>query len=576
MTHRSLHHHSPRFVLAVCLSLFGCGGNTSSISSSQSPMAPPISSTTAMMSAPATDAINLSGLRNRYSLRRAGSMYYVSDLNDNSTQSYSNIAKFNFSDMSVNLKIVDLLPQLSEAQLQSLIELYIAFFNRTPDADGMVYWMSELIAGRSITNIAESFYEVGRLYPELTGYSANMSSADFIRIVYKNVLGRTGDTAPSNTEVNYWANQLDLGTQSRSNIINTMLVSARTFANDPTYGWVTTLLNNKISLGKFVAIDQGITYLSNQDNISISMATIAAVSATDTSLALAKLALKDTQFSLSSTGTGNTLGVHCQVSYSAYNASSKVLANSIYSWACANNLRTLSANGIPDHAVIDGNFATPISAQVLNVNIPLAPVLSSGQTSAVGLIGYALNGVKFDPATAGTCKSSATGTGNGSGCVMVAGQDPWKIEAIGGAFVFGVDSNNAHVQPNGQYHYHGLPEGIINKLDKGKAMTLVGFAKDGFPIYARYGFTIANDSTSGVRLMLPSYVKKSTPDAGRPSTSIFPMGTFTQDFAYQAGAGDLDDCNGRYGVTPEFPKGIYHYYVTESFPYVQRCVKGNL
>ena len=30
------------------------------------------------------------------------------------------------------------------------------------------------------------------------------------------------------------------------------------------------------------------------------------------------------------------------------------------------------------------------------------------------------------------------------------------------------------------------------------------------------------------------------------------------------------------GVTPEFPKGIYHYYATDTFPHLQRCVKGKL
>ena len=36
----------------------------------------------------------------------------------------------------------------------------------------------------------------------------------------------------------------------------------------------------------------------------------------------------------------------------------------------------------------------------------------------------------------------------------------------------------------------------------------------------------------------------------------------------------LDDCNGRTGVTPEFPDGIYYYMATDSYPYFSRCVKG--
>ena len=106
-------------------------------------------------------------------------------------------------------------------------------------------------------------------------------------------------------------------------------------------------------------------------------------------------------------------------------------------------------------------------------------------------------------------------------------------------------------------------------------MTHVGFAVDGFPIYARYGYTVANDMTSPIKLLTPSYRKKASPDPGRPSVAIFPMGTFTPDYEYVAGLGDLDECNGRIGVTPEFPDGIYYYAITNSFPYIQRCTKGS-
>jgi hypothetical protein len=45
---------------------------------------------------------------------------------------------------------------------------------------------------------------------------------------------------------------------------------------------------------------------------------------------------------------------------------------------------------------------------------------------------------------------------------------------------------------------------------------------------------------------------------------------------YVEGAGDLDECNGRTGVTPEFPAGTYHYYATDTYPFLQRCVKGEV
>ena len=74
--------------------------------------------------------------------------------------------------------------------------------------------------------------------------------------------------------------------------------------------------------------------------------------------------------------------------------------------------------------------------------------------------------------------------------------------------------------------------------------------------------------------MSGSYQLVSEVSDSRPSAGTFPLGTFAQDWEYVEGSGDLDECNGRVGVTPEFPDGIYHYYATDSYPYLQRCVKG--
>jgi hypothetical protein len=39
--------------------------------------------------------------------------------------------------------------------------------------------------------------------------------------------------------------------------------------------------------------------------------------------------------------------------------------------------------------------------------------------------------------------------------------------------------------------------------------------------------------------------------------------------------GHLDACNGRFGVTPESPTTtVYHYFITDSYPFVPRCVFG--
>jgi hypothetical protein len=267
--------------------------------------------------------------------------------------------------------------------------------------------------------------------------------------------------------------------------------------------------------------------------------------------------------------------VDCSYSESTYE--STVGLTSQASWSCSNGQRSLTANGIPNHPVGEfpnANNPNTITTQSVSWTATLSPAQTSTST-AVAPTGYALNGVKFDPGTAGTCPSDATST---SDCTLLGNDGSWNIEALGQTtFDFGVDSNNAHVQPNGAYHYHGMPTGLLNNAgisSSSPAMLLVGFAQDGFPIYARYGHSTATDASSDLKVITASYRIKSPLDSGRPSTSVIPAGTFSEDWEYVEGLGDLDACNGRFDVTPEFPQGIYHYYVTDTYPFVGRCVYG--
>ncbi len=272
--------------------------------------------------------------------------------------------------------------------------------------------------------------------------------------------------------------------------------------------------------------------------------------------------------------TASTAGVQCSYAYDALNSSPSVNTNSTVTWSCSGTMRSMTSNGIPDHATgtfPNANCPNTIAAWAPSADVTLTPA-DTGTASNVQIVGYALNGVKFDPSTAGTC----TVSGSSTTCSLIGNTGTWNIEALGqSSFNFGVDDNNAHVQPTGEYHYHGMPEAVLTKLGGGTPKpTLVGFALDGFPVYARYGYTSAMDSASPVKVMKGSYQLKSSPDASRPSTSTYPMGAFTQDYEYAAGSGDLDECNGRKDVTPEFPCGIYHYYITDTYPFIQRCVKG--
>ena len=256
-----------------------------------------------------------------------------------------------------------------------------------------------------------------------------------------------------------------------------------------------------------------------------------------------------------------------------------------YSWACSGTSRVLTGNGIPNHDLTGGSFATLVSAQNVAATYTLNPTATSVVTAirTPAAVGYAINSVKFDPTTAGTCLNTATGSPL-TGCNYAGGGGPWTMVALIDPsvspfrFTFGTDVSNGHTQPNGQYHYHGTPNNLVAKLNSNSttSMTLVGWAADGFPVYSSLGRTTANDASSALKEMTSSYRVKSTPGTGRPSVSDFAMGHFDEDWAFTAGSGDLDECNGRTGVTAEFPKGIYHYYITKTYPFIQRCIKGTL
>ena len=91
----------------------------------------------------------------------------------------------------------------------------------------------------------------------------------------------------------------------------------------------------------------------------------------------------------------------------------------------------------------------------------------------------------------------------------------------------------------------------------GNHSPIVGWAYDGNPIYGPFGYGEVDNIQSGVRLIKPGYELKTSSVEDRPG---FTSGFFTDDYQY-TGVGDLDRHNGRFCKTPEFPNGIYAYFV---------------
>ena len=224
--------------------------------------------------------------------------------------------------------------------------------------------------------------------------------------------------------------------------------------------------------------------------------------------------------------------------------------------------RHIKATGMPNHPVgvfTSRNSVLTLQPQNYNFRVPVEPRAQRRATAADrGVFGIALNGVVFDgrPEQHWNERSSSG----------------WAYDTMRNAKALEIDQNNGHAQRGGAYHYHGVPIGMINKLPVTGKMRLIGWAADGFPIYDQFGHEDPNDPESRLVRLQPSYRVKA---GGRATSPFGPYdGTFVQDWHYEQGFGDLDECNGRTGVTPEFPKGTYYYVITHLYPSVPRFFRG--
>jgi hypothetical protein len=89
---------------------------------------------------------------------------------------------------------------------------------------------------------------------------------------------------------------------------------------------------------------------------------------------------------------------------------------------------------------------------------------------------------------------------------------------------------------------------------------ILGYAYDGNPIYGPYGYSTPYGGS--IKLINSSYVLNRITDPGlRPQTKT--SGYFIDDYEYDS-SGDLDENNGRFCITPEYPDGVYAYFISIS------------
>ena len=231
----------------------------------------------------------------------------------------------------------------------------------------------------------------------------------------------------------------------------------------------------------------------------------------------------------------------------------------------------LLSDNIPNHDFNDSsaNFRTNVVEidRVFSVKRDPQMAAEISQINGRAWDAVMLNGVVVDVRSAGCYKPSeprADADGNTeAGCSL---NDEWMLIPLEYSTKFGADIHNAHVQPDGTYHYHGNPNAMFDDSPSGDGSPVIGFAADGFPIYGSY---ILDEETGNYRKVLSGYAVKQGSRGERTDTN--PGGDFTglyeEDWEW-TDSGDLDECNGM-----EF-KGDYGYYITDSYPYIINCFKG--
>src|SRR6476661_673368 len=269
----------------------------------------------------------------------------------------------------------------------------------------------------------------------------------------------------------------------------------------------------------------------------------------------------------------------------------------------------VNSSGIPAYVTgpfLDGNRATATNRNFL-FKFPLAPRQQTGtptSSSRLGNLGVFINGVPIYNYLDGNTYNN---------------QGIWHQNAV----MFentGFDCAKGHASPvfsgggggpggggtlvGGTYHHHQNPSAfniatvpmstVCNMYladglyvpDSTRHGPLIGFAFDGYPIYGGYGY--ANPQQAGpIKRMTPGYRLRNitarttlangtqlTATQYGPSLATRALGYYGEDYEYVAGSGDLDDHNGRFCVTPEYPNGTYAYFATidrrgnSVFPYL--------
>jgi hypothetical protein len=234
----------------------------------------------------------------------------------------------------------------------------------------------------------------------------------------------------------------------------------------------------------------------------------------------------------------------------------------------------ITANGLPDYTIGPWND-NPNSAtgQSYSFQITRNPKQNTGTKTVtqMGAIGFWKNGLPIYNAEDGYSYNSLGYWNRNAGAIEYV-----SFDDCGG-----------HPTNLGQYHNHVNPVCLYSYNSSSSHSPIIGWAFDGYPVYGPFGYTSANDSSSAIKRMMTGYslrdittrtsywngTELTSAEYGPAVSSTYYLGYFIEDYGYSSSGADLDEYNGRWCVTPDYPSGIYAYFVPTTsageytFPY---------
>lgn len=255
----------------------------------------------------------------------------------------------------------------------------------------------------------------------------------------------------------------------------------------------------------------------------------------------------------------------------------------------------VTTNGIPAYVTgpfMDGNPSLATDQNAI-FKFPLTPTPNTGTPTATngGNIGVFINGVALFDYRDGVSWNNNSQAEGGGPIMGPPGQGVWNRDAVV-AEREGFDCAKGH-PAMGNYHHHQNPSAFdldlvelsdvcnlydadgLYVINPNEHSPLLGFAYDGYPIYGAYGYAGVDGSGDIVRIksgyqlrditVRTNYANGIDVTDGPAVSDTYPLGRYREDYEFVSHPEDpsyLDEHNGRFCVTPEYPDGIYAYFCT--------------